>query len=102
MADLVPARHGIDRRARDISKLSTGHPDDLITTAQLAAWLGVSIQWAEIGRSKGWGPPYIKLGRRVAYRRGSVLAWLAERERAHQKPPGTPTTKAAANSAAGA
>jgi len=34
----------------------------------------------ETGRSRGWGPPYIKLSpRRVRYRRGDVKAWLADR-----------------------
>jgi predicted DNA-binding transcriptional regulator AlpA len=52
----------------------------LLVTKQLAEWLGVSVPWLEIGRSRGYGPPYTKLGSKsIRYRVGDVLKWLEER-----------------------
>ncbi len=43
--------------------------------------------WLEGARRRGDGPPYIRRGSgknaRVFYRRGAVLAWLTEKERAN-------------------
>lgn len=76
----VPIRHHLDRRAADLLAEGAGDPDDLISTSDLAEWLGVSVQWVEIGRSKGWSPPFIKLSpRRIRYRRQAVLEWLRAR-----------------------
>jgi predicted DNA-binding transcriptional regulator AlpA len=75
-------RHNLDRRALDlIEAANKGTDDELMSTPEVAAWLGVSPQWLEIGRSKGrWGPPYLRLSpRRVRYNRGAVKKWLAER-----------------------
>jgi predicted DNA-binding transcriptional regulator AlpA len=79
----APARHNLDRRADAIASQGTGDPDDLLTSLQVAQWLRVSPQWVEIGRSKNYGPPFIKLGPRfVRYRRGAVRTWLIERTHA--------------------
>ena len=40
---------------------------EYLTTSEAAKYLGVSRQWLEIGRHKGYGPPYIKLARLVRY-----------------------------------
>jgi predicted DNA-binding transcriptional regulator AlpA len=76
-------RHHLDRRALALIEEATLRSDDeLIATPNLAQWLGVSIEWLEIGRSKGkgWGPPYVKLSpRHVRYQVGAVKKWLAER-----------------------
>lgn len=73
----------LDRRAQHIASLASGaDPNELLSTKQLAAWFGTSVQWAEIGRSKGYGPPYIKLGpKSIRYRLGDVLKFLEERSR---------------------
>jgi hypothetical protein len=78
----VPNHHHLDKRAAHlIAAASAGDPGDLLTTKQMATWLGVSVQWLEIGRTKGYGPPFVKLAPRkmVRYRRGDVQAWLAAR-----------------------
>ena len=77
--------HHLDRRAeRLLEEESDGQPDDLLSTAQLAAWLGVSRQWVEVGRSRNYGPPFIRLSpRRVRYRRRDVLDWLNSRTCRH-------------------
>jgi predicted DNA-binding transcriptional regulator AlpA len=76
----LPERHHLDRRAADLAEALEGPPDDLLPTPTTAAWLGVSDQWLEIGRSKGYGPPFVRLStRRVRYRRADILTWLKER-----------------------
>ena len=75
--------HHLDRRADMI--IAQGNmldgADDLLTTAQLATWLGVSVQFLEIGRSRGnYGPPHVLIAPRVIrYRRDEVNKWLRER-----------------------
>jgi predicted DNA-binding transcriptional regulator AlpA len=74
-----PKQHHLDRRAADLVA-TPGGDDELLNTAQLAAWLGCSPQWVEIGRHKGYGPRFERLGPRcIRYRRGDVRAWLSER-----------------------
>jgi hypothetical protein len=82
----IPLRHHLDRRAADLIEEGQGDPDTLMTTAGVGEWLGVSTQWLEIGRSKGYGPPFIRLSAsRVRYRRGDVRQWLRERTIVHQR-----------------
>ncbi len=73
--------HHLDRRARTlIESAPDGAPDELLSTAELARWLGVTSQWAELGRSKGYGPPFCRIGpKRIRYSRAAVLAWLETR-----------------------
>jgi predicted DNA-binding transcriptional regulator AlpA len=79
----IPLRHNLDRRADAIVASTAGAPDDLLSTRETSDWIGVSTQWLEIGRSGGYGPPFIRVAPRcVRYRRGDVLAWLRERTHA--------------------
>jgi len=79
----APQRHRLDRRAGEIAKAGEGDGDDLLTTPEVAKWLGVSRQWVEIGRGKGRGPPFVRLApTRVRYKRSAVLAWLEARQTA--------------------
>jgi hypothetical protein len=76
----LPQRHYLDRRARDLVAAGQGNPDELLNTRALADWLRVSPAWLEIGRSKGYGPAFIRLNpKRVRYKRSDVLTWLSER-----------------------
>jgi predicted DNA-binding transcriptional regulator AlpA len=78
---LPSSRHHIDRRAGDVIAQSAGEPDDLLTTTEVAEWLGISTQWLEIGRSRAYGPKFVRLTpRRVRYLRSSVIEWLRERQ----------------------
>lgn len=80
-----PRRHHLDRRADDLAHkgAEAGAPNDLLSTSEVAEWMGVSTQWLEIGRSRGYGPKYCRSSaRRIRYLRSSVLAFLAEREHA--------------------
>lgn len=80
----VPARHHIDRRAADLLAEATGDMTDLLTTSELSEWTGLSTQFFEIGRSRGFGPKFVRLStRRVRYLRSSIMDWLREREHQH-------------------
>ena len=82
----MPKKHHLDRRAGAIAAAGPGPEDDLLSTQQVADWFGVSIQWLEIGRCKGNGPPFERLGPGlIKYRRGKLLKWLDEREYTHTK-----------------
>jgi hypothetical protein len=78
---LFAGSHHLDRRAFDLIEAAQAEGDeDLMSTPMVAVWLGVSPEWLEIGRSRGWGPPFLRLSpRRVRYRRGTVKGWLKER-----------------------
>jgi predicted DNA-binding transcriptional regulator AlpA len=80
---MSPTKHHLDRRADQFAASDTGQPDDLLSTKQVADWLGVSTQWLEIGRSKNYGPPFVRISARVIrYRRGDVREWLTGRSHA--------------------
>lgn len=74
--------HHLDKRAGAIVAATAGEveEDKLLTTTEVAEWLGVSLAWLEIGRHKGYGPPFVTVAPRlIRYLRSSVLAWLHER-----------------------
>jgi hypothetical protein len=78
---VLPTKHHLDKRALAlIEQANAGTDDELLSTLRTAVWLDVSPQWLEIGRSRGYGPKFIKLSpKRVRYRRGDVKCWLQER-----------------------
>ena len=77
---LAPRKHHLDRRASMLAEIGHGQPDDLLSTRAVADWLGVSVQFLEIGRHRGYGPRFIRIGpARIRYRRADVLAWLGDR-----------------------
>jgi hypothetical protein len=89
-----PKHHHLDKRAADLIAAGAGDPDDMLTTKELAAWFGVSTQWLEIGRSRGYGPLFVRLSPRMTrYKRSAALAWLAEREHASTAAYRTPNSK---------
>lgn len=56
-------------------------PFQLLTTEELAGFLGVSVRTIEDWRSDRKGPPHVTLGpRTVRYRSDDVLKWLARDE----------------------
>ena len=78
-----PKKHHIDRRADAIAAADSGSEDDLLSTRQLADWLGVSTQWVEIGRTNNYGPRFTRISDRVIrYRRADVVSWLRTRTHA--------------------
>jgi hypothetical protein len=93
--DYRPNNYHLDRRAPALLAAGEGDGDDLMTTAAVAHWFGCSVEWLEIGRSKNrnYGPPFVRIGGRVRYKRDAVRRWLAERtvhaemRRSHGDPP---------------
>ena len=69
--------HHIDARTGQVLAMLQSaaiFDDQLISTKQLAALLGVSDQWVEIGRSKGYGPKWVVIGPRcIRYRMADVV-----------------------------
>ena len=73
-------RHHLDRRATDLIANGSGPDDDLLSTREVADWLGMSILWMEVGRMRGYGPRFVRVGpRRIRYCRADVVTWLRER-----------------------
>jgi predicted DNA-binding transcriptional regulator AlpA len=76
----APRHHHLDRRAHQILAADNGADDELLTTQQVAQWFGVSEQWLEIGRSRGYGPSFVMLAARtIRYRRSDCREYLAAR-----------------------
>jgi predicted DNA-binding transcriptional regulator AlpA len=46
-----------------------------LTEKQAARLLSISHRTMQAWRRSGLGPPFIKLGRAVRYRRGDLIAW---------------------------
>src|SRR4051812_19944534 len=76
-----PEHHRLDAFAEIIAdQISSESHADLLTVADIAELLRVSPQWLAAGRSRGWGPPFIKLSPvMVRYRRADLIKWLEER-----------------------
>ena len=51
---------------------------DLLTQPQSAEFTGLSQRSLERHRRAGTGPKFVRLGRRVFYRRADLEAWVAE------------------------
>lgn len=80
-----PGTMHIDKRAARLlsDHVSEGPDDELLSTKQVAEWLGLSTQWLEIARGKPTGPRFETIAPRlIRYRRGAVRDWLKKREHA--------------------
>ena len=55
---------------------------EVLTTAEAAAYLRCSPKTLNTWRSRGGGPPFVKVGAAVRYRRSTLDQWLADREQA--------------------
>ena len=79
-----PGTMHIDKRAGrllDDPIFSEGNDDQLLTTQELAKWLGCSVEFLEIQRGKETGPPFVRVTpNMVRYRRGGARDWLRSRE----------------------
>lgn len=60
----------------------------VLPTERAAAYLGLSPKTLETLRTRGGGPPFLKLGRRVVYRKADLELWLAQRVRRSTSDPG--------------
>jgi excisionase family DNA binding protein len=55
------------------------HLPDLLTVAEVAAYLGVPVSTIHFWRGRKQGPPAFKVGRRLMFRADDVAHWLDER-----------------------
>jgi predicted DNA-binding transcriptional regulator AlpA len=71
----------LDKRASAIAATDGGEDgDDLLSSQEVSMWLGVSVAWLEIGRSKNYGPSYVRVSSKVIrYKRSDVRAFLNSR-----------------------
>ena len=53
-------------------------PEGLLTEAQAAGFLAVSMRTLQAWRVRGNGPPFVKVGRGVRYRRCDLTAWTRD------------------------
>ena len=60
---------------------TTPSPDDLLLIPEVAEITRRSVDTLRWLRHKGEGPNGFRMGRRVFFRRGAVMAWIAEQER---------------------
>jgi hypothetical protein len=59
-------------------------PDQLLDTEELARCLkNVSPRTVERWRTTGQGPVFVRVGRRVLYRRSAIQDWLNQQSRSH-------------------
>jgi hypothetical protein len=72
----------LDKRAEALVVAAPeGSDDELLTTIQLAGWLGVTAQWVELARAGGYGPAFTRIApQAIRYKRATVVAWLKDRE----------------------
>ena len=63
-----------------MSNTSVGLLQDYMTPAELAAELGVNPRTLERWNNQRVGPPRVRLGRKVLYRRDSVVEWITASE----------------------
>jgi len=59
----------------------TPSPDDLLLLPEVAEITRQSIDTLRWLRHRGKGPQGFRMGRRVVFRRGAVMAWIAQQER---------------------
>lgn len=66
----------------EILKDSPGWLDEAVDTAEASRIVGFPPCTLHTWRSRGEGPPFLKLGARsVRYQRRALFQWLAERQR---------------------
>ena len=62
----------IDRRAHRLIDVDF-HSEEMLSTKEVAAWLGVSVQFLEIGRTRRYGPKFKRItDKLIRYRCGDA------------------------------
>jgi predicted DNA-binding transcriptional regulator AlpA len=56
------------------------NPEDLLHERDAAKILNLSVYWLRRKRWEGSGPPYVKLGRAVRYKRGALRQWINDHQ----------------------
>jgi excisionase family DNA binding protein len=53
----------------------------LLNEKEAARFLSMSYRTLQSWRSAGEGPPYLKLGRSIRYRRSDLMSWIEKSQR---------------------
>jgi excisionase family DNA binding protein len=70
------------------------HLPELLTAAELAAYLDVPVSTIHFWRGRKQGPPALKVGRRLMFRAADVADWLeAQSERPEMREAGFPASE---------
>lgn len=75
----APERTSAADEGARVRAIGTAYDSPFIDEKQLCAELRISSVTATKWRAKAVGPPFIKVGRLVRYRRTDVEAWLLSR-----------------------
>lgn len=51
-------------------------PDAFLTEAEAAELSGFSVRTLQAWRTHGGGPPFVRVGRAIRYRRGALIDWM--------------------------
>ena len=51
------------------------------SSIETSKYLGISYSWLRQSRVRGDGPPFIKIGRAIRYRKEDVDNWLLQNQR---------------------
>lgn len=52
----------------------------VLDTHEASEYVGPSVSWLQKARLLGVGPPFVKVGSRIVYRRQALDAWLRANE----------------------
>lgn len=66
-------------------RVGSGAPDSLMDAHEVAALLGMGVDWV-YRETRAGRVPHIRLGRYCRYRRGSIERWITELEAARVAP----------------
>lgn len=86
----MPDPHDDLPEIEDILQHNPGWLDEAIDTPSVSRLTGVPVCTLATWRCRGGGPPFLKLGTAVRYRRRTVFRWLAECEKAQNQRKRTP------------
>ena len=67
--------------------------EEFLTEEEAGEILGTKVNTLRIQSARRQGPPRVKVGRRVYYRKKSLLEWMLERERFHASPSASSTSR---------
>lgn len=71
----------MDKGAGVSTDQASGAVDKLLGPAELAEWLGIPVPSLYGWHHRGDGPPAMRIGKHLRYRRSDVEKWLAEKAR---------------------
>lgn len=83
-----PKRLHLDKRAGGLLLMvaEDSDHDQMLTTPETAAFLGCSVQFLEIGRVSGYGPPAVHVtSRMVRYKKAALIKWLEQRRKLYER-----------------